>query len=435
VKPLDLRGRVTLASLGALTAGLVALGLVTNLLISHALGTDASAVLRDRAAAQLATVHRSRHGVAVAESNDAALDRQSWVFVGGRAMERPLAPSGLQRAAARLAHITRPIERRFGDDTRLRAEPAYVGRPRRQIATVVVGVSLLPYRHAERVALYGTVLLGLFVLLTGTIASRRAVGAALRPVAEMTHNAAEWSEHDLHRRFDLGPARDELTRLAATLDGLLARIEAALRHEQRFSAELAHELRTPLTGVRAEAELARREEDVPQPVQQGLSRILASTDRMDAAIETLLTAARGEVAQAPGSCDPFEPVERVTESLRQAAAAHGVQLELRAAPGKATAGAGDDVVSQALHPLLENAIRHARGRVSVTVKPAAGSVAIRVTDDGPGVPPGEEEDVFAPGTSSAGGAGLGLPLARRLARSCGGDVRIAGSTVELAFPA
>ena len=63
------------------------------------------------------------------------------------------------------------------------------------------------------------------------------------------------SEH-LGGRFEQGAPRDELTALAATLDGLLGRIEAALRHEQRFSAEMAHELRTPLAGVRAEAELA-----------------------------------------------------------------------------------------------------------------------------------------------------------------------------------
>jgi signal transduction histidine kinase len=412
--------------------GLVVLGLAINLLLRHALADDASAVLRDRAAAQLTTLHESKHGVAVSEGNDAALDRQSWVFVGRRAIERPVAPSALRQAAAGLSRVSRPVERGAADEVRLRAEPAYSGKPdRHRIATVVVGVSLLPYRHAERVALYGTIVLGLFVLLTGTIASRRAVAAALRPVAEMTDRAADWSEHDLHRRFDLGPPRDELTRLAATLDGLLSRIEAALRHEQRFSAEMAHELRTPLTGVRAEAELALRDDRAPE----GIRRILDATDRMDAAIETLLTVARGEASEAPGSCDPSVPTERVTDSMRQAAAAHGVALELDAVPGRTTVGAGADVVTQALHPLLENAIRHAKSHVQVTIRPGRGEVAIRVADDGPGVPAGSEEEVFQPGRSTTGGAGLGLPLARRLARSCGGEVRVVGGAIELALPA
>ena len=65
----------------------------------------------------------------------------------------------------------------------------------------------------------------------------------------MTEDAASWSEHDLDRRFDLGEPYDELTRLAATLDGLLERIAASLRHEQRFTAELSHELRTPLARI------------------------------------------------------------------------------------------------------------------------------------------------------------------------------------------
>src|SRR4029079_6118700 len=103
-----------------------------------------------------------------------------------------------------------------------------------------------------------TVILARFVLRAGALAARRAVGAALRPVAEMTERAAHWSENDLHRRFGLGPPRDELTALAAQLDRLLRRIHPDLRHEQRFSAEMAHELRTPLAGVRAEAELALR---------------------------------------------------------------------------------------------------------------------------------------------------------------------------------
>jgi signal transduction histidine kinase len=155
---------------------------------------------------------------------------------------------------------------------------------------------------------------------------------------------------------------------------------------------------------------------------------------MDAAIEALLTVARGQAAEAPGSCDPCEPVERLTDSMRQAAAAHGVALEMEATV-HTTVGAGEEVVTQALHPLLENAIRHADSRVYVTIRPGRGEVAIRVADDGPGVPPESEEEVFQPGASSTGGAGLGLPLARRLARSCGGDVRVAGSAVELALPA
>ena len=77
----------------------------------------------------------------------------------------------------------------------------------------------------------------------------------------MTRQAAEWSEHDLERRFSQGPPRDEFTTLAATLDGLLDRVAASLRHEQMLTAELSHELRTPLTAISAEAQYALRHGD------------------------------------------------------------------------------------------------------------------------------------------------------------------------------
>src|ERR1700749_1589531 len=102
----------------------------------------------------------------------------------------------------------------------------------------------------------------------------------------MTATAAEWSEHDLHRRFGLGPPRDELTALAATLDGLLGRIDAALRHEQRFSAEMEHELRTPLSLVRGEAELALRAGRTDPERRAALEAVLAGTDRRPMVIET-----------------------------------------------------------------------------------------------------------------------------------------------------
>ena len=77
----------------------------------------------------------------------------------------------------------------------------------------------------------------------------------------MTSRAEDWGAHDLDRRFDLGPPRDELTGLAATLDGLLDRIAASRRHEQRFASEMAHELRTPIAGMRGRAELALERRD------------------------------------------------------------------------------------------------------------------------------------------------------------------------------
>ncbi len=421
---LDLRDRVTLATALVLALGLGVLTLGVYALLSHQLEGDLSARLRERADAQLALVGVEHGRVIVHDvAGDGALDEQAWVFADGRIERRPPASPALQRAADALARTPRVTERSAGEAVRLRAEPAYAHDRRTRIGTVVVGASLLPYEHTERIALLGALALDAFVLVAGVLLARRAVGKALEPVAEMTRRAADWSEHDLDRRFDLGPPRDELTALSATLDGLLARIGASLRHEQRFSTEMAHELRTPLAGVRGEAELAL---DLPAPraeaVRKSLEGILRGTERMERVIETLLNVARNEARAARGSSDARASVARAVESLAPAAERAGVTLTYDPPAATQRVGADEDAVAHALQPLLENAIRHATSTVALTLARRNGHVEIHVDDDGAGLADDSVEQLFEPGNSSVGGAGLGLPLARRLARACGGDV-------------
>jgi signal transduction histidine kinase len=421
---LDLRGRVALATALVLALGPAVLTGGVYLLLSHQLDQDLSARLRERADAQRALVSVERGRVVVRDAaGDGALDEQAWVFADGRIVRRPAASPAVQRAADALAHVDGATERTVGEQLRLRAEPAYAPGGRRRIGTVVVGASLLPYEHTERIAVFGALALDAFVLAAGVLLARRAVGKALEPVGEMTRRAADWSEHDLDRRFDLGPPRDELTALSATLDGLLARIAASLRHEQRFSAEMAHELRTPLSGVRGEAELALRTPGMTPEVREALERILHGTDRMQRVIETLLTVARSDAEPTRGASDARTGAARAVDALAPAADRAGAALSFAPPPGPLRVGADEDAVAQALQPLLENAIRHAAGAVTVTLAREDGSVAIAVQDDGAGLDDDVVADeLFEPGRSGVGGAGLGLPLARRLARACGGDV-------------
>ena len=435
MKRLLIRDRVTLASVAVLAIGLAVLGIATNVLLTRQLSRDASALLRERTEAQLATVDTSSGRIRLRGVEDAALDRRSWAYEGQRAIERPVASAELQRAADGLAGVKRTTERSLHENTRLRATPVFAPDGTK-VGTVVVGISLDPYEHSERIARVATTALSLLVLVLGALVARRAVGAALRPVGDMAASAADWSEHDLGRRLNLGPPRDELTALAATLDDLLGRIDAALRHEQRFSAEMAHELRTPLSGVRAEAELALRTPGLPRTAREPLESILAACDRMSSAIDTLLVSAR---APGPrGSADPAAAVRDAAAAFEPAARAAGVSLTLRDPLRPLRVGADREQVTQALAPLLDNAISHAKANVTVSTAAGGEGIVIAVEDDGSGFANDGHDAMFEPGVSSRGGAGLGLPLARRLARSCGGEVvavqRPGGARFELRLP-
>jgi two-component system, OmpR family, sensor kinase len=428
----SLRNRVTLGTVLALGAGLVLISVALNLLLIDRLSADASSVLASRAAAVVSTVDAGGGRLRLRDApDDQALDEHTWIFAAdGAVVERSPVSGRLARAVQSLARVRRPTETNPTEHIRLLAQP--IGHA----GVAVVGVSLDPYRHTERLAVAGTLVLDVFVLLAGALVARRAVGLALRPVADMTATAAEWSEHDLHRRFGLGRPRDELTALAATLDALLGRIDAALRHEQRFSAEMAHELRTPLSYVRGEAELALRAGRSDAELRAALEAVLAGTGRMATVIDTLLAAARSDHAR--GSSDAVAAARAVERLVRPEADAHHRRVVVHAEAEPLRVGAGEDVVTGALHPLLENAVRHAAGRVEISVGRDDGQVVIAVRDDGEGISAADAERIFEPGVSAAGGAGLGLPLARRLARSAGGDVVAVpqdGGRVELRLPA
>jgi signal transduction histidine kinase len=439
VSRLAIRDRVTVAAALTLAAGLAVITVAVMLLLANRLDRDAASVLHARADAVLTTIEVTNGRVKVREPpNDGLLDRDAWVFDGTSPVEQASGSAATQSAAAGLAGVRSARTVTVGQ-TKLLAVPAFASGGRARVGTVVVGVQLVPYQHTERIALAGVMLLDVFVLIAGSLVARRAVGVALRPVAVMTAKASEWSDHDLDQRFHLGAPRDELTGLSATLDALLARIGASIRHEQRLSAEVAHELNTPLSGLRAEAELALRPSATPGDLRDALRQVLRSTDRMATVIRTLLAAARQSADHSPGSSDAAEALQAAVQTVSRQASARDVELRTHLPECSPLVAAEHDMVAQALHPVLENAVRHASRTVDVTLAVRGGDAVFQISDDGPGVEPTQRARVFEPGASSHGGAGLGLPLARRLARASTGDLVLVevdqGACFELRIPA
>jgi signal transduction histidine kinase len=307
---------------------------------------------------------------------------------------------------------------------------------KRQAGTVVAAQSLAAYERTTELALVGSLALGVVLLAAVGVLTWSTVGRALDPIRDMTHSAADWSEHDLAQRFGATPRPDELGELARTFDALFDRVAASLRHEQRLSAELSHELRTPLSRIVAEVELLQRRERSPEDRREGYDLIARNAEQMSGILETLMAAARAEAQIGADRSEIGDVLARVASAWAPALAERHIELEVRPPDAPTTAGVDAVVVERIVAPLLDNAGRFARSRVVLSARPTAGGVLLSVADDGPGVPAEERETIFEPGARSRvanghGGAGLGLPLARRLATAIGGDVTLASAEPAL----
>jgi signal transduction histidine kinase len=422
-----LRGRLTAFAVIAAIAAIAVLTLAFNIVLDRSLDSDARGRLRTEAAAVATTVSASDGHVQVKESPwDGEIDQRIWVFDGTRAVEHPNVPRRLQLAAAGLAGRGPAFEDVPGADVRLYATPIDVHG--RQVGTVVASLSLEPYHRTIDLSVLASI--GLAGLLVAAVCAGTwiTIGRALAPVHEMTASAAAWSEHDVGRRFGPEPRPGELGELAATFDGLLDRLAASLRHEQRLSAELSHELRTPLARIVAEVELLRRRERPIEERRDAHAVIDRSARQMDRILETLMAAARAEVGSESRRSDLATAFGHLGAAWTAALGDRGVALEIVPPDGPLPIGVDAEFAERILAPLLDNAVRYATSRVTVSAARTRGGVVIVVADDGPGVPAETTELVFEPGrqggSNGHAGAGLGLALARRLARAVGGDITL-----------
>jgi signal transduction histidine kinase len=426
-RPAGLRDRLLAVVLLATVLALAATTVGFNLLLASRLDRTADDLLRTQVNTELAEIHVAHGRLTIPDfpRTGAVIDEPVWIFAGRRALERPRHLLALDREAAALAGGPRRTVEVSHRSVRMLAVPVRSGG--RQVGTVVAAVSMTPYRRARDVALVTSLLVAAALLLVVIVATRWVLTAGLRPVARMTAQAAEWSENDLDRRFDLGPPRDELTQLAATLDALLGRLAAGLRHEQRFSAELSHELRTPLSRMRAQAQLALVD-DLPADQGEAWTAVLRSIDEMADTLDALLAGARADARPRPGLADARHAAEVVAERFRPIAAERGVRIAVEATGGGLRAGVDPELLEHLLQPLVDNACRYAETAVTIAVGREAGRVVYEIADDGPGVREDERERIFEPavrgtaGTALREGTGLGLALARRLARAAGGSV-------------
>ncbi len=383
--------------------------------------------LSDQAAAISTTIKVAGDGsISASETPNDRIDDTTWIYdVEGQLVEGPRTGPQITSIVDSLSRVSTRTQVEKLDRVFLAAPVRFEGTTR---AVIVVEASLEPYESTRKLVFFGLLGLGASVTAGSAGVAAWTVRRTLAPVESMATRAEDWSEHDLDARFEATGTDDEFARLGHTLNVLLDRVAGALRAEQRLTAELAHELRTPLTAIRGEAELTRMV-DLPPDVDERQARVVALVDRMSGTIASLLAAARGEV-----------PVDAHTTAaeLVKAVVDHGVGrdgVQVSVDVGELEVPTPLDLTARALSPLVVNAVQHARSHITISSTLSERTVDIAVSDDGAGITAIDPESLFESGRrgTDSPGVGLGLALARRVARTLGGDVRIASLSNPTTF--
>jgi len=272
----------------------------------------------------------------------------------------------------------------------------------------------------------------------GLVLARR----ALAPMREAGRRAAAARASDLNLTLPKTGADDEWDELAGTLNALLEDARGSLLRMRRFTADAAHELRTPVTTIIGEAEVALRRDRSVEELRSALATVRTEGERLATLLEALLALARADAGTLLASKTVArldEIVARSVERARRRAFESGrASLQLECVGSNAVVEGNPVLLSRAVENLLDNAIRYARRRVTVTLGGDEKVARLSVADDGPGVPPELIPDLFqrfvrGDAARTGEGFGLGLAISRAIAEAHHGSLDFRPSTTGAVF--
>ncbi|MEV1080360.1 HAMP domain-containing sensor histidine kinase [Streptomyces sp. NPDC050211] len=256
-------------------------------------------------------------------------------------------------------------------------------------------------------------------------------GRVLSPLGRILRTARAVAGSDLSRRIELDGPDDEIKELADTFDDMLERLQRAFTAQQRFVGNASHELRTPLAINRTLLEVHLSDPQAPVELQQLGKTLLATNERSEQLVEGLLLLARSDnqiVERKP--VDLAEVAAQAVDQVHAEAQAKGVRIQSEQKPA-VVQGNGVLLERIALN-LVQNAVRYnvpEGGWVEVSTEVQHGQAVLVVTNTGPVVPAYEIDNLFEPfrrlrteRTGSDKGVGLGLSIARSVARAHGGHI-------------
>lgn len=357
----------------------------------------------------------------------------------GRDEDLPLDLPPLEEIPSGEERLLTVVERSDADDRHRLALRRVTIQAYATTYVVVAGRSLEPtdeeLESLRRILAY----VGPIALVLAGIGGWFMARQSLSPVVAMAARARRIGVEDLSARLPVANPRDELGRLAETFNELLGRLEASLVQQRQFMADTSHELRTPVATARTAAGVALQQAHRDEAeYRQALQIIEEQTARLSRIVDDMFTLARADAGNYPVHRRPMyldEVVDEVVRAARVLAAAKRVTVAASTVPSVAYTG-DEDLIRRLLSNLVDNAIRHAPdgGKVAVELTTTGSGYAITVSDTGPGIPPEARPRIFErfyrldDARTYDGGAGLGLALARWIAREHGGDVVLTGSS-------
>ncbi len=452
---LPIRLRVSLAFAVVLAVVLVGTGLFLDLRFGAEMNRAIDQSLRSRAGDVIALVSQADSGLRTAGRS--GLRNSGGGFAQVLKLDGTIFDASPQTSRSavlsRRELATVPVSGRFID----RRSVADLQGPARILAVrtsaqgnqlvVAVGATLTARQQALDSLRALLLIGGAGALILCALAGYLAIAGALRPIESMRRRAEEITATAPGPRLPVPRGDDEVARLGGTLNSMLDRLEGALRHERTFVVDASHELRGPLAILKAELELAQRDPQTRRALELTIRSAAEETDRLVQLTEDLLLIARGENGQLPvnlARVDTGQLLRDVRDRLVRHPRAGERQI-LVASVEPAPLQADRARVGQALGNLVENALRHGDGDVTLSAIARDGQVELHVVDDGRGFDPEFLPDAFRrfaraePGRSTDG-AGLGLAIVATIAASHGGAAHAAncptgGADVWISLPA
>lgn len=297
---------------------------------------------------------------------------------------------------------------------------------------VETGATIESIRHVLHSLLLILLLTTPTILVVAAVGGYLLMSRPLRPVVVLTEQAERVGRKELGERLPIIPTGDELERLSLALNRMIERLEAALAHNHRFSADASHELRTPLTIIRGELESLIQMPSLPAPVMDGIGSALEESTRMAKIVHSLMTISRLDCGGEQIELVPVDLVDIVKTTLdHMSLLAEEKKITLRFKPGSPTYVTGDSMrLKQIVVNLVDNAIKYTPdgGEVSLFVTAERKKAILRVTDTGIGIPAAALPLVFdrfyradQARTRESGGTGLGLSIVKAICSVHGGE--------------